>query len=229
MIDFNNILVKRNECILYKAVRNNGESNGWIGGNMPGFFLGQDRLLDSYKNDYLFYLALINPLNPKKMFSIFTPRNHRRLLNRNIYPKCSILLFEHAVSQESNNTDFTNPVILRHYISGGKAAPNVEPHYNSNGDVVWISNGQVVPDYENKAESFLIKFGGKPELIQASPHYYEKLHKDGFEFLFQIDEDGYPIELIEGDLPFGFGAVYVYAKIKDDIVEDTCVGYWQFS
>jgi len=62
-------------------------------------------------------------------------------------------------------------------------------------------------------------------------YYFEELHKDGFSFLFQIDEDGYPtdVDFIEGNYPFGFGAVYVYAKILGSSIEKPCVGYWQFS
>jgi len=229
LFDIRKILIDRNEYIVFQAEKYTDQEKGWIGGNAPKYFIENNDFFVKYKDTHYFYLTFINPFDNKNMFSIFVPKEKRQLFNNNIYPCCSILLFEHLCSGESNNTGFTNAAIMRHSISSGKVVPNVEPHYNDDGDVTWISNGKVISNDDYEAEPFLIKVGGTPVLIQDERYYYERLHENGFEFLFQIDEDGYPPEFIKGNYPFCFGAVYVYAKIINDSVQDPCVGYWQFS
>jgi hypothetical protein len=49
---------------------------------------------------------------------------------------------------------------------------------------------------------YLIKLGGFPILIQDKEHYYRALEQDGFTFIFQVDENGYPEKLVIWKLPF---------------------------
>ena len=228
MIEFEELLINRNKCVIFKAERYVNGKNGWIGGNIPEHFLSQDVFFERYKNNYWFYITIVSPLEPLKMYSIFVPKDSNRL-NENIYPKCSILLVEHALSGESDNTCFTNTNITKHEISIGKIVYNFEERYMDEDDEypVWVANDKIIPDED--VPSFLIKFGGTPNLIQTEDYYVNALQRDSMEFLFQIDEQGYASGSIRGNYPFKFGTVYIYAKISDKTIKEPCVGYWQFS
>jgi hypothetical protein len=209
MFNFHETLINRKQCIYYNAEKFTNDSKGWIGGNIPEFFLTQDEFIKKYNREYLFYLSILNPFDNQKMFSIFIPRDVDQLFERNIYPNCSLLMCEHTRSRESTNTDFTNINITKHAISEGKVDVN-----------------QTI-----KSNSYLVKFGGTPDLIQEESYYYKELHANSYGFLFQIDEDGYPneVDFVKGNYPLCFGAIYIYAKITRDSVKEPCVGYWQYS
>lgn len=76
----------------------------------------------------------------------------------------------------------------------------------------------------------MIKVGGNPRLIQNEDYYFAKLKKDSLSFFFQVDEDGYPDTLIreDGNYPFGFGSLYIFAKMEKEIQHPTA-GFCQFS
>ena len=228
MIEFSKVLIDRSKCIIFEAKKYEDGFHGWIGGNVPEYFLDQGDFVSKYVNDYWFYITIVNPLNTQRMFSIFVPGDASRL-DENIYPACSILLFEHALSRESDNACFTNVNIIKHEISGGRVVDNFEERYLDEDDEypVWVANDKIIPDED--VPSFLIKFGGMPNLIQMEDYYYDALEKDSYKFLFQIDEQGYAEGSIKGNYPFSFGAVYIYAKISDNTINETRVGYWQFS
>ncbi|MCL2579868.1 MAG: hypothetical protein FWE32_07515 [Oscillospiraceae bacterium] len=231
MLDFNRVLIARSECITFQIVKLSSESKGWIGGNIPEYFLNQEDFIIKYRNDYYFYLSFVNPFDNEKMFSIFIPKDKKKLFNEKIYPNCSVLLFEHISSKESNNTDFTNSDIAKHSISDGDISSNIEVYNNDEGDITSVSNSQTVSIHENEREPFLIKFGGTPELIQEESYYYDKLDEDGLGFLFQIDENGYPTneDFLKGSYPFCFGSLYVYANINSSSIKNPSIGFWQFS
>jgi len=230
VFEFKKILIDRSECILFHIEKSDNYSSGWIGGNIPEYFLKQCEFMKEHHSKYYFYLALVNPFNSQYMFSIFVPQNYNVYLNNNAYPSCSILIVEHPISDESNNTDFTNTDIRRHAISSGEVSANFSEQF-VDGEVypVWMANGEIISD--DDVPEYFIKFGGSPILIQAEDYYTEVLQRDSFEFLFQIDEQGYPNsdDFLNGNMPFSFGAVYIYAKIKDNSIDKPCVGYWQFS
>ena len=50
---------------------------------------------------------------------------------------------------------------------------------------------------------------GQPEMIQEEEYYTDALDRDGWEFLMQIDEAGYPDDLAT-TYPFFYGALYLY-------------------
>lgn len=66
----------------------------------------------------------------------------------------------------------------------------------------------------------LVRIGSTPELIQNEPTYAARVEADGFRFLFQINEEGWPVdgdsgtEFIEEYL-FGFGSLYLYGKLDE--------------
>ena len=226
-VEFNRVLIDRSECVIFEAESYVDGSNGWIGGNIPEYFVNQDGFFEKYVNDYWFYIAITSPLDHQKMYSVLVPRDETRL-NENIYPACSILLVEHAFSRESDDTCFTNANIVKHEISSGRIVHNFEERYMDDDEYpVWVANNEVIPDED--VPSYLVKFGGTPNLIHTEDYYSDALQGDSLEFLFQIDEQGYAKKSIVGNYPFRSGSVYIYAKISDNTINNTCVGYWQCS
>mgnify|MGYP000843750238 FL=1 len=66
---------------------------------------------------------------------------------------------------------------------------------------------------------------GQPEMIQEEEYYTDALDRDGWEFLMQIDEAGYPDDLAT-TYPFFYGALYLYWKPESG---EVTAGYWQCS
>ncbi|AWB44913.1 hypothetical protein DCC85_12245 [Paenibacillus sp. CAA11] len=185
-----NILVKRTDSILYYA--DSGlpleQGAGWIGGNAPEFFDDQPDLIHVGNPKYVFYLSLVHPFKPESMISIFIPEDYDEYLENNIYPNCSIKVIEHPISTESAKAVFTNPGLVKHT----------------------ISDGELSHDDQSMDQSFLIKVGGNPRLIQNEDYYFAKLKEESFTFLLQVDEEGYPETLLQDgcNYPFGFGSLY---------------------
>lgn len=205
-----NLLTKRADCILYHAHLSipNEHQAGWIGGNAPEFFDNRSDDLHEGDQQYVFYLSLIHPFKPESMISIFIPEDREALWENNIYPDCSIKVIEYPVSAESSKTTFTSSSLFKHC----------------------ISNGQLVDDGDSVEQSFLIKVGGNPRLIQHEDYYFAKLQEESLSFFFQVDEDGYPDTLIQKDssYPFHFGSLYIFAQIGTE-VQHPIAGFWQFS
>ncbi|WP_366292114.1 hypothetical protein [Paenibacillus sp. AN1007] len=205
-----NILTARVESILYyaKPFLTNEHRAGWIGGNAPEFFDDQAEHIHEGNQKYAFYLSLNHPFKPECMISIFIPEDRDIYLENNIYPHCSIKVIEHPVSAESTQGSFTHKDLIKHSISHGERSK----------------------DEISMEQPFLIKVGGNPRLIQNEDYYFAKLKKDSLSFFFQVDEDGYPDTLIreDGSYPFGFGSLYIFAKIEKEI-RHPAAGFCQFS
>ncbi len=215
------ILEHRTDCIVYHAQAEvlNEDAAGWIGGNAPAYFddKNKNNLIDQQIAihiqpeglTYFFYLSLLHPFNPEKMISIFVPTDYDEYVEHNIYPDCAIKVIEHSISPESRKDTFTNPSLIKHSISQGK----------------------VIGDLDSMELPFLIKVGGTPRLIQQEDYYTTELQQQSFSFLLQVDEEGYPETLLaeDGSYPFGFGALYVYAKIEKNEITQSVAGFWQFS
>jgi hypothetical protein len=206
MIKSNELFEKRTKCLLFNASENSIENYGWIGGNSPAYFDDKFSLINT-NIEHTFYLTLKNPINIGKAISIFIPKEYNNYLENNIYPNCSIKVFEHEMTDESNNSFFRNNSLNKHFLN-------------------FIEETETDEAVE---KTYLIKFGGKPDFIQEETYYYEPLNNNGFNFLFQIDENGYPDNLLTGSYPFGYGGLYIYAKINGDIVNNILAGFWQYS
>ena len=77
---------------------------------------------------------------------------------------------------------------------------------------------------------YFVKIGGSPNLIQDEDYYEMGLVKSGYSFLFEVNEEGYPAEVLDGDYPFNYGALYVYGKTDaDGRVFDVVAGFTQYS
>jgi len=83
------------------------------------------------------------------MISIFIPEDYEEYLENNIYPNCSIKVLEHPISIESVKDMFTNPGLIKHA----------------------ISDGALSDDEKSREQSFLIKVGVNPRLIQNEDNY----------------------------------------------------------
>lgn len=79
----------------------------------------------------------------------------------------------------------------------------------------------------------LVRIDDEPVLIQGEPAYADAVRADGHRFLFQIDEEGWPVDgeledIIEEYL-WGFGSVYFYGTPgADDAVLDVVAGFIDF-
>ncbi|KOP78429.1 hypothetical protein AMS59_11240 [Lysinibacillus sp. FJAT-14745] len=209
MWNFKNLLSDRTKALIFKGRKCTNRDTSWIGGNAPAYFDDQKDFQSKYGSTYYFFLSLVNPLDPTMMFTIFFPREYDEYLDNNKYPTCTILLVEHPVAHESSTDVFTNPNMKKYA----------------------IGNCEVINNDTSDNQTFLVKFGGTPEHIQNKRFYTKELVDDSFEFLFQIDEQGYPEEddFIKGNYPFSYGAIYIYAQIKMENITNPVVGYWQFS
>ncbi|MCY7561181.1 MAG: hypothetical protein E7L01_04570 [Paenibacillus macerans] len=114
---------------------------------------------------------------------------------------------DHPMTSESTRDIFTHSELIKHSISGG----------------------EIIADKKSMEQSFLIKIGGTSKLIQDEDYYFTKLTEDSFEFMLQVDEDGYTMDLVEGNLPFNFGAIYVFANILNKEIRNPVAEFWQFS
>ena len=149
-----------------------------------------------------FYGCFEHPLKADSSLSIFLPENHDIMLDNNIYPNCAIKIFSHPKSEESEITSFTNIDLNKTYL---------EPYKEVNDE-----------------SSGLVKAGGVLQLIQEEEYFYKQLEKDGYSYLMKIDEDYYPDNLLNGNYPFNYGALYIYYKIEDGNI-DVIAGFWQYS
>ena len=178
------------------SIFSDGNVIGRIGGNVPEFFL--DKLGDI--QGHKFYLTVQNPDDGHEYITILIPEGHEDMIDNNIYPNCSVKVFTHPFSDESNNYVFT----IKHI------------------------NKAVVVGYD-KVEKEEFDFITKTEdarLIQSEDYYFDALQKDGYEFFMQIDEDYYPDALLDGDYIFGYGALYLYKNISGGNI---VAGFWQCS
>lgn len=205
MASYQSLLIDRTVCILYKAVEEKTPLiSGWIGGNPPLYF---DNCLELKDHNYTFYLTLQHPFHKEQMISIFIP-DYDSYLEHDIYPDCSIKVFEHPTTQESELSNLKSSFMI---------------------DKKYIVESRICNTNEAINIPYLIKFGGTPDFIQQKEYYYKNLDKDAFKFLFQIDERGYPDGLIKGNYPFSFGGVYIYANITQNSFSNPIAGFWQYT
>ncbi|KAE8275034.1 hypothetical protein [Enterobacter sp. C6] len=169
---------------------------GRIGGNIPEFFLDK---LDEVQG-YQFYLTFQNPDIGHEYITILTSEGYDDMIDNNIYPNCSVKVFTHTFSDESNNEEFTIKYINKAVIVGYDKVEGEEF------------------DFITKTE--------EARLIQSEDYYFDALQKDGYKFFMQVDEDYYPDTLLDGDYIFGYGALYLYKNISSGKI---IAGFWQCS
>jgi len=134
------------------------------------------------------------------MLSVLIHQDFNTLLHNNIYPSIAVKVIEHEHSETGNDKD--KAVLDLGLSSISEYAETQEDHF------------------------LFIKIGGEPQLIQDENYYCNDLEKNGYFFFLQIDEEGYPDNLLNGNYPFGFGALYLY---KHKVTEEVVAGFWQYS
>lgn len=169
---------------------------GRIGGNIPYYLLEKIEIIKEYN----FYITFQNPDNLEEYISVLVPKNYDTMIDNNVYPNCSVKVFSHTFSEESDNVGYT---------------------------INYIKNTPIVGYNKVGSDEFnFITKSDKPNLIQEEDYYSEALEKDGYVFFMQIDEDYYPENLIDGNYIFGYGALYLYKREKTG---EIVAGFWQYS
>lgn len=186
------------EMNLIAGIRQREKSKiiGRVGGNVPYVFMDRKKEIEEYR----FYMIFQNPDNPKEYISIFIPCDYNFMIDRNIYPNCSVKVFTHPFSKESVDTEYTLENIEKAVIVGYDEADKDQF------------------DFITKSE--------KPKLIQDEAYFIEKLRQDGYQFFIQIDEDYYFDGLLKTNYVFGYGALYLYRHCERGNV---IAGFWQYS
>ena len=191
------ILKTREDALYYDICEYKENCNSWVGGNAPKIL---DNISFPNMEKYYFYLTLQSPLNKERQYSIFTP-DFDTSLEYNSYPNCKVLLIEHEISEQSNCTKFKHPEI-----------DDISSLY------------EIGEDRDGPEKNNVIKFGGKAIPIQWGLDNDGKVTKDGYDFIFQINEIG-----MRGISEFMSGSIYVYGKIENENIENLFVAYWEYS
>jgi len=86
---------------------------------------------------------------------------------------------------------------------------------------------------DDAAEPPLVRIADEPVLIQNEPSYADAVRADGHRFLFQIDEEGWPVkgelaDIVEQYL-WGYGSVYFYGTPDaSGVVHEVVAGFIDF-
>ena len=221
---FNELFITRTACFLYDLCDTDNHC-GWIGGNAPVYFDDKRDIVNESDTRYYFYMTTVSPVNDR-MISVFLPAFEHYLQN-NIYPNCAIKVFEHEISPESH---------LNYYEMFTEEPTEKKTEYQkkfiySKPTIrkTFLSEARFVSKPMEETEPYFLQVGGKPLLIQKEPYYYKSLASEGYQFFMSADENGYLSDMIHGNDPFNYGAVYFYAKISDDDVSNIIAGFWQNS
>jgi hypothetical protein len=79
----------------------------------------------------------------------------------------------------------------------------------------------------------LVRIADEPQLIQQEPEHSAAVRADGHQFLFQIDEEGWPVDGELADIAaeylWGYGSVYFYGTAgPDGVVREVLAGFIDF-
>lgn len=162
-----------------------------IGGNPPACF-DSDQILDTH--DYLLTLgaATAEWLGDREV-SVFIRRGFAIGDDDLEYPDIGVRAVLHGPSARGAGTRGL------HHGLGSAALVVAEP-------------GAETPPF--------VRIGPAPILIQNEPTYAAGVEADGYRFLFQMNEEGWPVtedpeaEFVEEYL-FGYGSVYFYGKFDE--------------
>ncbi len=206
----------------YYLTEDEKNSIGRLGGNAPEWFDDKRDMVDEPGCHYGFYCTF-QLKDTGRSLSIFIPENFDRLLDGNIYPSCSIKAFTHPTTEESGDNYFT---LMPEKPSGKMTGRQKKFDYSR----PVLKKVFIAPCTEKpEDDAAFLTIGDDIFYIQDEDYYREALIKDGYEIWGYINEEGfYPLaretELIHGNMPLSFGAMYLYQKGGEIIA-----GYWQYS
>lgn len=206
----------------YYLTEEEKNSVGRLGGNAPEWFDDKRDMVDEPGCHYGFYCTF-QLKDTGRSLSIFIPESFDRLLDDNIYPDCSIKAFTHPTTEESGDGYFT---LMPEKPSGKMTGRQKKFDYSR----PVLKKVFIAPCAEKpEDDAAFLTIGDDIFYVQDKDFYREALIKDGYEIWGYINEEGYyPLaretELIHGNMPLSFGAMYLYKKGGEIIV-----GYWQYS
>lgn len=102
-------------------------------------------------------------------------------------------------------------------------------------DLGWpgLRSAALAPLPAGSEEPALVRVAEEPVLIQQQPSYAAAVEADGHRFLFQVDEEGWPVagplEDVVEEYLWGYGSVYFYGTPGDDgLVDEVVAGFLDF-
>ena len=208
----------------YYLTEEEKNSIGRLGGNAPEWFDDKRDMVDEPGCHYGFYCTF-QLKDAGRSLSIFIPESFDRLLDDNIYPSCSIKAFTHQTTEESGDNYFT---LMPEKPKAGERLTCYQKKFDYSRPV--LKKVFIAPCAEKpEDDAAFLTIGDDIFYVQDENYYREALIKDGYEIWGYINEEGYyPLaretELIHGNMPLSFGAMYLYKKGGEIIV-----GYWQYS
>lgn len=223
----NELLIDRTHALGYLLTEKEENNQGWIGGNAPEWFADRGALLvDEDGNQYGFFLTMKLPLTDD-MVSIFLPERFA-VYAHGTYP-CGIKAVMHPISSESKEELYR---LMPEKPEPGQRLTKYQKRFDYSLPV--LTKAFIGPWTKSAADSRpfedFIQFGGIPAWIQGNKKYYtNQLLDDGYVYIMQINEDQYLPDLIHGNYPFCFGALYLYGKLKGDRLTDLIAAFWQNS
>lgn len=199
-------LVPESRAVLLTIAAHGGTGDSWVGGAMPECLLAPEWEGAFRRHGHLLTLADHLPDLPGGGV-------------------LSILLREGFAVYEPD-TDYPDIRVAC------VVHPPSPPDRRGVGRLASIRTGHLVeiPPAAGPEVPYFVKAGGAPDLIQDAPRAARRLADDGFAFLLQVDDNGYPDGFVTGDYPFGFGALYVYGRPDGrGGMAEVVAGFTQFS
>lgn len=207
----------------YYLTQKEGEHLGWLGGNPPLWFDKHKHLIEETDIEYGFYCTFA--IDSLRSISIFIPEKYSELLDKNIYPNCSIKTVLHPTTEESCHSSLC---LMPEKPEFGKRLSGRQRKFDYMRPLFEKMYLTSVPEDENEPCPF-ITIGSDIFYIQDKNYYREQLEQEGYHIWGYINEEGYyplarRLDFIHGNYPLGYGAIYLYAKNERIIA-----GYWQYS
>lgn len=221
------LLVERSHTLGYQLTKTEEGSQGWIGGNAPEWFADHGELLtDEAGNQYGFFLSMKLPLT-EEMVSIFIPEKFSAYIHGS-YP-CGIKAITHPISLESKQELH---LLMPEKPESGQRLTKYQKQFDYSRPVLrkaFIGPSTKYAAGSRPFEDF-IQFGGVPAWVQDEEKYYaNQLLDDGYQYIMQINEDQYLPDMVHGNDPFCFGALYLYGKLEKDCLTELVAAFWQSS
>lgn len=216
--EFKSLFVDSTHCrkVEFSDVPKSGGSR--IGGGRPIVF-EEDKIVCGVCSSGMKYLLTFEGSDFNAIFSseksvsiFYCPSFECRLNNNNDSSQLALIAKIHdpSFALESSDADELNVKALQF----GEIISNIDEVIEEDGERIEILIGEC-------------KVGGKPAMVQNSRES-NKLKSEGYGMFFQLNEEYLPSGIFKGDYVFGFGTMYVFGKVADDIIETSDMKlFWQ--
>lgn len=206
-MDFRSLFLDRNAPAFLAIDATPGPERSRVGGNAPAHFLAQEHQAFLQGHRFLMTLAdEFSGFNGGLDLSIFLRKGFAAYEDDTRYPNIGIVCVSH---------------------------PPCGPARDPIGRIDEIGEGRLVlmPQAADQQQvPYFVKVGGDPDWIQDEPAFERELLKDGYAFILQVDENGYPDGFLLGDYLFSYGALFVYGSwTRPGHFDRIVAGFTQFS